>query len=231
MLVGEEEWAEGCSICYKTNCVHRRPHSTQNQTKPKTNSNLIKGLVVGGVAGEGELSHQKQDFEYGRHQRSCRRNIPILIYKAPWDSLAGKHHINTSIFISRGRSQIVDVSAWTLFQQSTGSKVLRGSGAAATGLQPPQQSVPCCVPPFPLRKFRPLPSAFVLTGYSMEGREHSSWYFWGGQSSLPSGFLAPKGRKSLNVIGGGRGRLSLCGTLILTTKKRLLLTKGSLKVL
>lgn len=126
--------------------------STQNQTKPKTNSNLIKGLVVGGVAGEGELSHQKQDFEYGRHQRSCRRNIPILLYKAPWDSLAGKHHMNTSIFISRGRSQIVDVSAWTLFQPSTGSKVLRGSGAAATGLQPPQQSVPCCVPPFPLPK-------------------------------------------------------------------------------
>lgn len=53
----------------------------------------------------------------------CRENIRdiaygpfiFIIYKVPWDSLDEKHHINMSIFISCGQTQIVDISASTYF--------------------------------------------------------------------------------------------------------------------
>lgn len=152
--------------------------------KKKKIVNLIKCLIVGDVTEEEEFSHQKQGFRYGRHQRCCMRNTPILIYKAPWDSLNGKCHINTSIFIAQGRSQIVDISAETIFQQSTGYNVLMwiwfGCYLLVPGLQPTQRSTPLLVPPSPLLKFHPLP--FVFAGVS--GRSslclcsHRLQYWW-----------------------------------------------------
>lgn len=134
----------------------------------KWSTNLIKRVTVDDVAVEGDFSRQKQDFGYGRCWRCCMRNTPILIYKTPWDSLTGKRPINTSIFISHGRSQIVDISAETIFQQSTGYNVLMwiwfSCHLLVPGLQPTQQSMPLLVLPSPLLKFQPLP--FVSAGVS-----------------------------------------------------------------
>lgn len=106
--MGGKEWAGG--LWRQT--VDSGPYNTK---KKKTNKsqhlNLIKIFASQWCGRGGEFSHWKQDFKYGSHQRYCMRNVPILTYKVPWDSLDGKHHINTSIIISRGRSQTADISA------------------------------------------------------------------------------------------------------------------------
>lgn len=79
------------------------PEKTQNKSQHKSDQMF--------ASRGGEFSHWKQDFKYGHYQRYCMRNIPILTYKAPWDSVDGKHHMDMSIFISRGRSQTADISA------------------------------------------------------------------------------------------------------------------------
>lgn len=67
------------------------------------------------VAVGGDLGYQELDFLYGEHQGHCIKSVQFINYKVSWDSLCEEHHINMSIFTSRGLSQIVDISAKMYF--------------------------------------------------------------------------------------------------------------------